>query len=387
MAINFGSAKEKEEAKALLATHHRIDIVVQLMSLSHQYRGELSDRVLSGQVNIDVTADVTRSATLELLDPEHKLNLDANAPTDGSLYFTKMVKIVYVVSTPNFSKSYAIPIFTGPLTKVDRAGPVVSVEAQGKEIMASSAIWSAKTFKKGLKKVEIIRRIMEAAGEAPSKMQFPDRDARISTNVSANRKFTFWNLARKIARGMNLQLFYDGRGVLRLRKIPAKSVYTFLDTKTILSYPQISYDSQEMFNAVQVIGGKPKGSKNAISYRMVAPKNHPMSPWNIGRNGTPRFLPKVIEDSSIKSKSAAKAVAKKELRNGLAQGVEVSFDSLPIPFLEELDLCRYRTEMSAGGFRLQKMSIPLTANGSSSVGYLRRVSPQRANVKNRKGRK
>lgn len=378
MPIKFGTTAEQRRAKELLATQHRIDIIVELMDLSHNHSGDISKTLLSGQVNIDTTADTaTRSATLELLDPTFKLKLDDDAPNDGSLYFTRMVKITYSIATPDRSERYFIPIFCGPITKVDRTGAIVDVEAMGKEILASDNVWRGKTYKKRLKKTDVIEAIMRAAGEAESKMQFVHRKTLMGHNVSSTRKVTFWSLARKIAGSMRLQLFYDGRGVLILRRRPSRTVHTF-NGQTMVSEAQIGYDNDEDYNAVLIIGGKPKGAKKKLTYRHVAPKTSALSPDNLGRNGTKRYIPLIIEDDSIKSRKAAKARAKRELAEALRQDIEVTFDALPMPFLEEDDLCNFRTQTAAGSFRLQKMTIPLTADGDSSIGYLRRVSPKRA---------
>jgi hypothetical protein len=389
--IKFGSNADKQALDKLLATHHTVNIMIQLMDLSHNHLAEFSDRLMGGQVNIDITADVTRSASVDLRDPTHKLKLDALAPDDGSLYFTRMIRIVFIVSPPSYNTHYFVPIFTGPLTTITRNGPIVTVEAQGKESLSFQAIWHGHTYKKGLKKVDVIQMIMQAAGEAVRAMQLINRDARIGTHISASRKFTFWKLARKIANGMNLQLFYDGRGILRLRRVPGKTIFQFSDDTVMMSEPQVEYAQNDNFcNVVEVIGGKPKGKGKKkvkkIHVRVVARRNHPMSPWNLGRNGTPRYVPQTIEDDSIKSKKAARALAKRTLNASLDQAVTVSFDSLPIPYLEELDLVKFQTQTSAGKFRLNQMSIPLTVDGTSSIGYLKKTTPRVRNGRHRRRR-
>lgn len=378
--IKFGSARDRRRAEALMVSAHRLHVIVELMDLSHRYLSDLSNVLLSGQVNIDTTADVTRSATLELLDANHRLKLDAEGPEDGSMYITRMVKVTYVISSIDRSESYTIPIFCGPLTKVDRSGPVVSVEAQGKETLSFATAWHLRTYKKGSHKTSVIRMVMKDAGEANSKINIKNKKPTLGNAIGTDRKKTFWKVAKKISHSMNMQLFYDGRGVLKLRRIPGNAIYTFKAPGSLMSYPQVTYDTGDIYNCVEVIGGKPKKAKKKVHFKKVAPARHPLSPSNLGRNGTKRYLPLRIEDDSIKSKKAAKRVAVKQLRAALHETVEVSFDSLPIPHLEELDLCRFNTDITAGKFRLQKMSIPLTADGTSSVGYLRRVSPRRRAV-------
>jgi hypothetical protein len=376
MAIDYGSHSDKQRVKQLIKSNHRVDVILMLMDLSHNHISEHSDRLLAGQVNIDTTADITRNASFDLRDPLHKLKLDDHAPADGSIFFTKMFRIIFVFSPPDNSEHYPIPIFTGPVTGATRNGPVLTVECQGKEVLAMGPVWGAKTLKEGIKKVSAILKVMGWAGE--NKFHFIDKDARLGDPISAKRekKFSFWILSRKIASGMNLQLFYDGRGILQLRRKPAKSVYEFGDD-VLMSEPQVQYALNDEFcNVIIVIGGKPKGRKKKIKYRLVAPRSHPLSPKNLGRNGTSRHIPRVIEDDTIKSKKAAKALAKRELSHALLESVQVSFDSLPVPFLEELDMCRFRSDTSAGQFRLQQMSIPLTVDGVSTIGYTRNVTPR-----------
>jgi hypothetical protein len=392
--ISIGSKKELAKLKVLLVTHHRLDVIISLMDLSHKHNSNISSTLLSGQVTMDVTAEVTRSATLELLDPLRRLKLDTQAPTDGSLFMTQMIRVTYVISTPDRGEQYFIPIFTGPLTKVTRTGPVLNVEAQGKEIISFSSMWKGKTFKKNLKKVDVIQRVMKLSGEALRHMDLrdPRPHARLPENLSTNRAAIFWKIARKLAVGMNMQLFYDGRGVLRLRKTPGKVAYVFRQSNSagrgaLMTEPQITYDSKDMYNAVEIRGGKGKGKKKKLNYRLVANRKHPLSPWNLGRNGEPRYLPLVIEDDSIKTKKKAKQVAKKQLKNALDQAVEVTFDALPIPMIEESDLCGWASSDSSGRFRMKQMTIPLTANGVSSIGYLRQVVPRKVKVRKTKKRR
>lgn len=380
---------EMTSLKKILRTSHRISIGVQVMDLSHNHVNDLSDKLIGGQVTIDGTAEVTRSLDLQLLDPLHQLKLDDDSMEDGSLYMTRMIRIIYNVQNIERTESYNIPIFCGPITRCDRQGFLVVVECQGKERLAMQSVWNGKTYKKGLKKTSVIRQILSSAGEASNRMDVPDlkeKKYQLRGNVSSNRKINFWNLAKKVASSLNRQLFYDGRGQCRLRIIPSKTAFTF-DETTMLSLPTVNYDAQDLKNAVEILGGKKKKAKKKIHYRLVAPKNHPFSPWKLGRNSTPRYLPETIEDDAIKSLKRARQVAKKTLKRLLVESIEVSFDSFAIPFLEEGDLCRFNSSIVSGTFRLQKMTIPLTAGGKSSIGYLRRSSLSHLATRAKKAKK
>src|SRR5690348_11905484 len=104
------TSAEKKQLDDLLVSHHRISVAIQLLDLSHNYLSDLSHLMLSGQVDIDATADeATRSCTLELLDPFGELKLDGDSPDDGSLYYTRMVKIIYTVISVEGDLRFNIP--------------------------------------------------------------------------------------------------------------------------------------------------------------------------------------------------------------------------------------------------------------------------------------
>lgn len=383
-------ARELEQLKELLVTSHRLDVYIQILTMEHKYVADASRMLLGGQVTIDATAtESTRALTLELLDPAHKLKLDGEAPDDGSVHYDRMAKVVYSVS--NFDRTFTvdIPVFCGPITKASRSGPVISIEGLGKDKLAMSSVWKSKTYKRNTSRFWVIKDLLKTvAGERKLSIPTPKKAPRLPGKFTVNRESTPWAKLQRVASSMNRQLFYNGRGVAVLRKRPQKSVYTFTRKGALQTAPQINFDASGLVNAVHVIGAKPKKAKKKIQYKIVAPRRHPLSPWKLGRWGVPRYVPETIEDSSIKSRKEARRIGKARLKNALIESVDVTFDSLPIPFLEEGDMCTVVGDDFSMKFRLQKMTIPLTADGVSSVGYLRRVTPnpRQIKIKNR-GRK
>lgn len=373
--IDLGlSAPLFQKMNTLLVSHHRVEVTVQLLDLSHNYLMDLSKRMLSGQVDVDADADVSRSCQVELLDPFTELQLDGNSPDDGSIYYTRMFRIVYSVISVDGDTRFDIPIFCGPLSKVERNGAVLSCTAVGKETLASSSVWKSKSFKKNHQKYDVIQVIMsEVAGEQKLAIKkIPGKGPKVRLTAGTDNA---WAVCRKLAKSLNAAFFYDGRGVLNLRSQNSITKYTFRQGRDLLTEPTASFDTESVINAVQVIGGKPSKNKHKIAYRVLAPRQHPLSPWNMGRWGKPRYLPEVISDDSIKSKATARKVAKARLQQALMEQVEVAFDCLPIPYLEEGDMCRVESDRYTGNFRLAKMSIPLTADGVCSMGYNKRVTP------------
>jgi len=351
------------------------------MTLSGARVSDLSDRLISGQVNVDYTADVTRNCTIQLMDPNRTLSFETDSADEGAIYMDRMIRVIYSVKVPQMNAWVDIPIFCGPVVSMDRDDDVINVEAQGKETLAKGAAWRTFTRKKNTNKVNVIRDILkELSGE--NKFDLVETTSKLPKDYSLGRESIPWDAAKSLASGLSRQLFYDGRGYCKLRSLPGTPVFTFKsgDGGTVLSAPQISYDSTEAKNIVLVKGGVPKGAKTALSVYVAAPSSHPLSPQKLGRNGVPRYLLEVIEDDAIRTKTEAEEKAGAVLNDKLLQTVDVSFDAMPIPHLEPGDMVRIQTEEYATTFRMREFSIPLVAGDSMSVGYQKRMAVRKGLV-------
>jgi hypothetical protein len=272
-------------------------------------------------------------------------------------------------------------VFTGPVSKVDRSGDIVNVECQGKESLATNSAWLPMVIGKKTLKTDAIRRIMTAAGE--TRFSFPEVPARLPHAVPIVRESVPWQVAKRIAHGMNRQLYYDGAGVLRLRSWAGNAVYTFRtgDGGSITTAPQISYSLENVYNTVWVVGGKPKGAKKPIFYVARPDPSHPMSPQRLGRNGHPRRLLLKIEDPTISSMAEARRLGERRLKDALRAHVEVTFDSVPVPHLDPGDLIRVSTAEFSHVYRLATYSLPLGTGGAMSVGYHKVVSSKKGRIR------
>jgi len=357
-----------------LTTHHEINVQVTIQDLNGNSLSDVSGRLLDGQVNVDADADITRTATVTLLDQDRSLPFDSTSPADASLYLDRMLHITYGVLLAG--SWVRVPVFTGPVSKLDRSDATINVEAQGKETLAAGGVWAPIALHTGVRKTSAIISLLQSrAGE--NQFSIPDLPELMPGPISLGRAEPSWPTAQRIARSMNRQLFYDGAGICRLRTFPATTTYMFTD-QTTTSRPQISYTTQDLANTVIVIGGVPKGAKNHINYTLVAPSSHPLSPAKLGRNGVARHMVKVVQDDAIINTAAASRLANSTLNASLAQAVDASFDAIPIPHLEPLDVC---TLAGATTFAVRKFSLPLVAGPAMTVGYLRNlaVKPRRVN--------
>jgi hypothetical protein len=372
-------ADELRSFHAALRETGTYQVEVSLLNLDGDEVSRVTPEVLDGQVDVDADADVTRQCSLTLYDPSHSLQLDSDSPDDGALHADRMLHVVYSVLVPALNDRVDVPVFTGPIVSFERSDDEVSIHALGKEELALNEIWRPLTLKKGMSKVEAIRTILaERTGE--TRFDFPEIDKpRLPHRVSLGRMVSAWKRARRIARSMNRQLYYDGRGVCRLRVRPRRPVFTFYGgadhpkAANITKPVHVTHDFTEIKNVVWVKGGKPKGAKRAVHAVAVAPRSHPLSPWRLGRNGEQRYLVEEIDNDAIRSSKEAKRRAEAKLEDLLTETVGVTFAAIPIPHLDPLDVVRVVTDDFTANVRLRKFSLPLTTGGEMTVGYHERV--------------
>lgn len=381
---------------AALAQSHVVTARVQLLDSNEDVRSELGVGpigVLGGQVDVDTTADgATRSASLTLLDPRRKLTLSPNGGGEYGLFCGDLVRVWRGDYVDALHRFVWCPIFTGPVTSFSIAYPEVSIECIGKEALALDPHLTLATITAhhGTLVTTAIRRVMAPTGEQGF-TRFAETTARLAHNVSLPRWSEPWAAAKRLAGNANRQLYYDGRGHLVLRKRSRNPVYTFRSGEdgTLLAAPSAAYDFTAFRNAVDVRGGKPKKAKQTVRVFETVAKSNPLSPGALARNGVPQYLTETIDDSQILRRAKAEAVAHTTLAAGLDLTLDPSsntFDTLPIPHLEERDLVRVQLVHGMATIELKRFSIPLGGD-SMSVGISRTMRWKTKYRRSRPGRR
>lgn len=368
------SAADQQAFHAALASSHSIKIRVQILDLQHRALDDVSDMLIDGAVNVDRDAEVTRSCSMTLADPNRILGLDAASPDKGVVYLNRMIRVLYCVKSPTMADWVSVPVFTGPVTKVSRSDDTVSVECQGKEALSKPPMifWSTFTLPAGIPRTDAIQACMLQAGE--NRFDIVHSSVRLPNPSTISGESAPWDQARYFLGYSQRQMFYDGRGYLRLRPFTTTTQFTFRtgDGGTITGYPQVEYNADDVRNIVLVKGPIVAGSKTPIRAFMAAPISHPLSEASLARGSVPGRRVEIIEDDSIRSHAEALSMARARLDQLLMQAIDMRFESLVIPHLEPGDLIRvvtpeFSTTMAANAF-----TIPLVAGESMSIGYLKR---------------
>lgn len=365
-----------------LTSSRRVAVRVQLMDLEHKHVGDLTDMLDDGQV--DLIADgneATRSCSLTLFDPLRRSTLDGSTAGTVGVIGDRMIRVIYSVWVPPMGEWVDVPIFTGPVVKVERSGYSLSVECHGKESLANAPGWKARVWAKGLTRVGVAKSMLrELSGE--TKFDFPsvgEKSARLAKPLTLSRNSRPWQHVLILARSMGWQAFYDGRGVARLRALYSKPVWEFRDGDggTVLSAPQVTPESEAdtaLVNTFQVLGHK--GEDAQIHATHYLPAWHARSPERLGRNGVDRNIPLVEENDEVRSWDEAHKLAKQMRDEHMGDRGTITWEGFLIPHLEPLDM----VAVDAGGVvqssRLREASFSLRS-ATATYGYTKALKRSR----------
>ena len=354
---------------------------VRVMDNLHRPISTVTGRARGGQVNIDATVEVSRSLSgLELFDPDHALHVDSDSPSDGAVYADRFVQVTAVVRSPLLPAPASVDLFTGPLVKFEREGPKVKVEAQGKEYLTRTDCRPF-TAQEGWRIVYAIQAIMSNCGE--TFFSFPAGiTARLTNDVHvcadlSKPELQPWAVCQRLARQIGCQLYYDGSGVLVLRRVPKTPLAEFLVTQP----PVTSHDWTGIYNRVRVKWRfehrKKKGQKAKVTGGQVvvtiddpevAP-GHPMAPWGpMSRNGKPWFRTLELEGEHITSKWQARQAGIAAMREQAIQRLDLTAQGVPLLNVDPLDPLLMQGEVVS--FRAGAFGV---AAGEMTLGTIRTV--------------
>ena len=358
-----------------LTVPHEVRWRVKLLDLEHNLVEDLSDMVVDHpEVNWSVVDQEVRSAAqVTLADPSRSLGFTTAAPARGQVHTNRMLYVKHGTYVPALGDWVDVPVFCGRVVRPVRDDVLMTLECHGKERIASRDAWTTRNWPARSKKTDLIRRLLtDVAGDANKKVQIPDWNKRTADEVNVGRGTDPWGLAQKLARSMDAQLFYDARGVARLRRYPRRVSFTFTDGAnrprrevegqqvgaTLASRPVVSFDTTaEFVNTVWVTGRPARAGAQRPEAVVRAPAAHPLSAGSNRRNGVTETRFERIDDDTIRWFSEANEVAESRMDRILTDYVDVEADSALVTLLEPGDLCAVATTEVHQRFRLREFAM------------------------------
>jgi hypothetical protein len=362
--------------RVLTRTHQR-RVVVRVLDLEDKVLSYI-DKVIDGQVTIDVSnRECTRVANVTLLDPTRSIGWEPDHPSSLPIHQRRMIQIIDFRRVPGHDW-IGVPVFTGPVVDMDRDGAQVSIVAEGKERLALGSFGRTKTWPKGRKVTEVIREMLELAGEAPNRIHLPAYKGTIGAHgVTVTRTDRPWVAARRLAEARDFKLFYDGRGHVVMRKAPGKSLWNF-NRDWLLGALRLDRHKLVFHNGFIILGPKPPKNKTRISSGLIGlPKTNDFSAYALRRRGMWRWLIHEEARQHVKTVKEAKAIANRLRDVRIRFAADVSFDALPLPIIEEWDLVKVVDPLAGVAVvQVKQATLPLVA-GAMTIGSIKRIAQVR----------
>lgn len=373
MALDYYALTDAQRKlyEATLTKSHRISVSFALLDSNEDYLDTFDGRVISGQVDVDLDADISRTLSLELVDDADRFAFGAL----GTIAADKFLAVDYKVWVEELASFVSVPVFHGPVSHFSRNGQNIQLEAQSKEALLLPPVAPMTPDIPASRSVAAwVKACAAVHGETLFGHGFAYDTKRLPKNYTAKavNEVGLWPVMKGVARDADRQLFYDGRGYLNLRAWPDQSTaWTFAD---VIDIPSVSFDMKEARNTVKVYGADKRG-RAVLRGQAQLPAEHELSPTTLARNGTKRVLLETIKTNSEKlTGGQATIMARRTLEQKSQGALDVSFSALPIPHLQPGDMVRVDTPYIATTFVLKKFSLPLSADGPMSIGHNAAVS-------------
>lgn len=367
---------------------------------------DVSDAFLDGNVTVDSGAEVSRACTVQLLDPRRRWGVTADSYQGEELHLARQLRVLWCIDSPLLPVRVSVPVFTGPVTRLQREGPIVQVECQGKEVYGLVPTRRSFSRRYGANKTATLRDLLVTRmGESRHRLggiprlggEFTSGGKLHDVNANAfvcGPKDKAWVKAKTLSGGR--QLLYGGDGAPYLRRYPSSPVFVFYadrEDATVTSPVTVSGDLQQIKNVVQATGqskakkvkkgndtdakkDKDDDGKEEPKWKIIPPKpirtsvtlprRSPVSAYELGPNNAPMWLLAEISNNKARGQKALRKVALDALQDTLRH--DLSFSAVPIPHLEPGDLIRVVTDWESSTSRVRTFDLPL-GEGDMSIGY------------------
>lgn len=354
---------------------------IQTLTLSHALVSSLNTVYIDGQVNINDTDGAQKVLSCGFRDPGHQLRLDAASPYDGVNSLDRLIRVTQHVFVRPLNDWVSVDVATCRPTVVNRDGEIVTVEAQSKESLHLRKVPSY-TIKKGTNVVNAIKYILTKSGETRFRLPVGHK-ARLPKDVHVGGPDDTrqpWLVARRLAKSLSYQLFYDGPGYACLRAYPSAAAWRLIDIDdggvigpNLLAPVKTSTDLSAIRNRVVVTyhtTATKKKKSQSLAVALAADPKHPFSAQSLAMNGVSWFSTEFYDQTNIHTEAKAREFARKQLTEKLTQGVKIEARIIPVWHLIPSDVLAVKTREASFNVRLSEASVPLgPSDEGMTIGY------------------
>jgi len=374
-----------DEVVAAFGQNYETRCKIRLLDLDHNpVIDDLGKLFIDGQVNIAMGADVSRSASVELFDPQFRLGLDSSDPNGQQVAARYLIELKKGIRLDSWASFVDIPVGVLWGNRFVRNGDILSIEAQGKEALLlypfarPNAPLQPHTIPAGTNKLSAVAELLSFAGEI--RLRFQESDATITAAITVTSDTSIWAVCQSIVQSMGWVLFYDAEGYVVARPsavadgFESSAVYKFDGGPggVLRSLGELGNDAQGMTNAAIATGATPSGKTSPlVAVAHVVPDDA----LDLTRNGVRLWLPALASNDAATTQAATQTVADSSLAAAKIGSNILAFTSSPVLHLEEGDPTWLSDPVSGAEAPFiwgNNVSIPLGL-GEQTNGFMRKV--------------
>jgi len=373
--------------RGLTTPGHKRVIHMHVLDLSDgSHLTSLTPKHLDGQVTFDTTAEVSRVLTCSVADPKNALGFDPHDPSEAPLHYSRELRVIDSRYIDELDDWVDDPVFTGAIFNFNRDGGQVDLTAHGRERrgLAPAAVNSAHHFPKKSKITDAIRWLLASMGDVNAHV--PDLAHTLPHDLTIHPLDQAWPHVKHLAASLDQYVFYDGAGRFQMRPHSQRPVFNF--HRAILGNVAVARTVDGFFNTYLVLGPKPHAPKKRVSGTATLGDPPPapvkagqasrkrvtgtavidgtLSPADLSRNGVGLHLVSKVERQHLKTNAQAQKIANRLLREHATTRTDLTFDSMPVPPLEEHDMVSV-TDDSFGTARLRMRQWVLPLSGGDAM--------------------
>lgn len=356
---------DKQFIEDVMYKSHSIDYRLKVSKLNGTNESISYNTIVEGQIDVDTTAAVTRSASITIVDTSEEWVLPKSIV--GVAGLDKQITIEQCFEKDG--RSVWIPLFTGPVFSVDRDGALAIITAHGKESIAQRPFWKVQAWGPGAYGNNVIKDVMAATGETLIADMTQGSARMLGTEAHLTKFDVPWAFCKEIARQNYFSLTYDAGGRMCLQPKNNNIVHTFSDYQpfaSLLSKPKIVKDTNTLVNTVAVTARTTPGAEQP-SFASIDAGPASTRPIMISRG---QFQLRYPEIFSLDKEATQDELTEKLMYESDAVSAvtgTASFDSLVNPLLEEGDVIRLQCGNLNEVLRPTKWSIGLGSGATMTV--------------------
>lgn len=313
-------------------THHRrVELEVYRRS-NGKAMFSITDAFLGGSVNGDLARVPVEVMECDVYDEDFTFDW-----THGA-HRKYRVRVIDSRFVPDLNDWVEEVVFTGPLWRFTRSGPIAHLVAEGSEMEALGSVRQAEFWPARTEATDVVKELLRAAGATARDMRIPNlkrplpKDVTIGVELGkdrdkdkkgfqgpepqrlvVSREDTYYGVAAPIVEALDRDFYTDGPGRFVVESHKSRPTLRLEESDLLAPVEGKPADEDgEAPNTWIVIGANPDGPKEQVRVKVDLPKKHPSSAHEQRWNEKRREVIETIKNKHLRTDHEARKVGERK---------------------------------------------------------------------------